>query len=245
MLKYLVGCAVALAAILSGCATIQPVSSVPVQATSSHRFEKSYTVGQEHVAYVGQPIAKVKDYWETTSQADALAADRSASMRLPPFARLAIPEGSPARVIGTTSRDGATYRVIVLSNPEAAVLRFLLNDDGTLQGSAINLMGDRMGFSYMPEPSNLRFVAKSFTQLDSKRGFTNFELVYSGATKESLNLLYREYTPEDMARPAFTQNLTYDRGSSSIRFRELQIRIVGADNEGLRYVVEADGMAPE
>lgn len=230
------------AALLAGCATIQSAAPMQSSSTSEHRFEKSYTLGQEQTAYVGQPIAKVKDYWEATITADVLSADRSASLKLPPFIRIQIAQGSPAHLIGTTTRDGHTYRVVTLPYQQASALRFLLNDDGTLQGSAINFMGERMGFSYTPEPADLHYLAETRTELDSKRGFTNFELVYSGATKDTLNLLYREYTPEDMARPAFTQNLTYDRASPSIRFRELQLRVLEASNERLRYVVEADGL---
>ena len=227
---------------LGGCASIQPVAQQPASQTSEHRFEKNYAIGAEKTAYVGQPLVRVKDYWELTSTGGALVADRNATLRLPPFITVEIPKDSTARVVGKTERNGATLRVAVIQAPNAAALRFLLNDDGTFEGSAINYMGQRMGFSYRPDPPDLHFLENTVVNRDTTKGWTNFELVYSGATKDSLNLLYREYTPQDLARPAFTQNLTYDRNSASLRFREVQISVLSADNEAIRYVVQADGM---
>jgi len=234
---------VALAALaLTSCASVQPVAQQPATSASQHHFEKNYVIGDEKTAYVGQPLVRVKDYWELTSSAGALVADRSATLRLPPFVSVDIPKDSFASVVGTTVSGGTTYRVVILPAPAAAALRFLLNDDGTLQGSAINFAGQKMGFGYTPNPPDLHFLAKTVVQRDTTKGWTNFELIYSGASKDAINLLYREYTPDDMVRPAFTQSLTYDRASTALRFRDLQIQVAGADNQSIRYIVQGDGM---
>ena len=235
--------AACLLAALAGCASVQPTTTGPaVQSESKHRFEKNYVIGEEKGAFVGEPIVKVKDYWESTSSANALAADRAATIPLPPFSSIPVPQGSAAIVVGSTQKKGKTYRVIKVDNASASALQFLLNDDGTLEGSAINFMGSKMGWGYTPTPPDLRYLPKTLMATDTKKGWRNFEIIYSGATKDSLNLLYREYTPDDMARPSFTQNLTYDRSSMSIRFRDIAIRVISADNQGLRYTVEQDGM---
>ena len=54
-------------------------------------------------------------------------------------------------------------------------------------------------------------------------------------------MLYREYTPDDLARPAFTQTLSYAAGSNIIRFRNVRIEVATADNEKIEYTVVADG----
>jgi hypothetical protein len=43
----------------------------------------------------------------------------------------------------------------------ASGLRFLIKDDGSFEGSAINFMGERMGFNYRPIPSDVRLVAQT------------------------------------------------------------------------------------
>jgi len=66
------------------------------------------------------------------------------------------------------------------------------------------------------------------------------ELVYQGSGGGVLRLAYREFI-DDMARPAFTQDLTYDlspNGSTTmIAFQTLNVEVLEANNMGLRYVV--------
>lgn len=57
------------------------------------------------------------------------------------------------------------------------------------------------------------------------------ELVYNGRAGSSIKILYREYS-KDMARPAFSQELTYDLSDSDIiRFRKFRLKVISADNE--------------
>jgi hypothetical protein len=90
-----------------------------------------------------------------------LAPTSDFAMRLPPFITIEVLKNSRIPVIGTTQRDGRTYRVVVLPVPAASALRFLINDDGSFEGSAINNTGSRMGFSYIPTPSTTRLIAES------------------------------------------------------------------------------------
>jgi hypothetical protein len=205
-----------------GCAPIDRVAreATPAPSSSSQqRIERNYSLGTPARVYVGEAIVRVKDFWELEA-------------------------GHRARVTGTTEKDGQTFRLVQLSDPKAAALWFLINEDGTFEGSAVNQIGQRMGFTYMPEPSAMKFTAREFVRTDRAKGWTNFEIVYSGATKDTINLLYREYTPDDLARPAFTQALTYDRSSPELRFRQVLIEVLALDNQSIEYVVREDGLAP-
>ena len=73
------------------------------------------------------------------------------------------------------------------------------------------------------------------------KGFVNFELVYGGATRDAIQLLYREYTQSDLARPAFSQTLVYDKSDDAIRFRNLQLHVHEASNDRIRFTVTSDG----
>jgi len=83
------------------------------------------------------------------------------TMRLPPFITIEVYKTSRVPVVGTTQRDGKTYRAVVLPAPAASALTFLINDDGSFEGSAINNTGSRMGFSYSPSPADTRLVAEA------------------------------------------------------------------------------------
>ena len=60
---------------------------------------------------------------------------------------------------------------------------------------------------------------------------------------ENLLLLHtREYTSEDLARPAFYQNLVYESNKKRIRFKDTIIEIHEATNEKIVYTVISDGL---
>lgn len=93
--------------------------------------------------------------------AKILTPTKDFTMRIPPFFKVEILKNLRVPVVGTTQRNGKTYRVVILPAATASQLRFLINDDGSFEGSAINAGGDRMGWSYEPSPSDVRLIAES------------------------------------------------------------------------------------
>ena len=79
------------------------------------------------------------------------------------------------------------------------------------------------------------------TKVDTNAGYENFELLYNGTDGKSVFVTYREYTSDNLARPAYFQNLTYDSNAGTIRFKKFRIRVVKATSEALSYVVLEDG----
>jgi hypothetical protein len=72
------------------------------------------------------------------------------------------------------------------------------------------------------------------------RGDGSKEILYQGVGAGVLRLTYREYTGEDMARPAFTQEVTYDMakdGPTEVLFKGAHITILSAGNTEVRYRV--------
>jgi len=53
-------------------------------------------------------------------------------------------------------------------------------------------------------------------------------------------LLYREYTFENMARSAYTQELVYPLDTDEIRFRNYQIDMVSVSSSEIKYIVNSD-----
>lgn len=71
------------------------------------------------------------------------------------------------------------------------------------------------------------------------------ELVYSGKFgDDTVRFLYREYV-DDMARPAFTQELSYDLPESNpISFKSLVIDVQEATNNSITVSIVEDGGLP-
>nr|WP_319393342.1 hypothetical protein [uncultured Desulfobacter sp.] len=67
------------------------------------------------------------------------------------------------------------------------------------------------------------------------------EILYAGLSGDTLNMTYKEYK-DDIARPAFFQNFTYDiKKSDIIRYKNILIKILEASNSQIRYIVLEDG----
>lgn len=66
------------------------------------------------------------------------------------------------------------------------------------------------------------------------------ELIYTGRAGDTVAITYREYKKE-FARPAFYQNLTYDVSrSQEVVFRNYRLKLLAADNAGIRFIVLSD-----
>ena len=86
---------------------------------------------------------------------------------------------------------------------------------------------------------NEAYKKKIVTKRFKSETFNNFELIYSGfSSNDTINLLYREFSPQDMARQAFFQNLTYPLNSKLIRFKNLRIQLISINNESIEYIVK-------
>lgn len=65
------------------------------------------------------------------------------------------------------------------------------------------------------------------------------ELVYTGKSKDTIKLQYREYK-DNFARPAFFQDLSYDLSESKeIGFRGMMIEIIEATNSKIKFIVKS------
>lgn len=112
----------------------------------------------------------------------------------------------------------------------------------TKQGVGINRKTNQK-FIVIAQNNNL--VAKEFDfnygeeDYQSKNCDVCFkkELIYNGKSENTIKLIYREFF-NDMARPAFTQNLTYDLSEGSIiSFLGCKIEVMSAKNTGIEFKI--------
>ena len=99
-------------------------------------------------------------------------------------------------------------------------------------------------FSASVEPSTTIFnenIEPVLIAVDRTEFYENIELIFVGRNKNSLNILYREYSSDDLVRVAFFQNLTYDIDAGDIiRFKSFKLKIVKSNNESIKYKVLED-----
>ena len=114
-----------------------------------------------------------------------------------------------------------------------------------LQGIAINKKTNQKYLFTSLSSQNYYFLSKVFdfkyseTEYKSKNCGNCFkqELVYNGKSGNTIKVIYREFN-NNMARPAFTQNLNYDLEEGDvISFKGCKIKVLNAKNTGIEFKI--------
>lgn len=85
-------------------------------------------------------------------------------------------------------------------------------------------------------------LAPAEVHVEGEGGY-KMEFIYNGKSKDSIKIQYREFK-NDLARPSFYQDLSYDLSESMIvGFREMKIEVIEATNSHITFKV-LSGLAP-
>lgn len=223
---------------LPGCATIADVEPVEPERTSAIVTEKNYRIGVPMTATVGETIVRVKQFRERISVGPAVRAEEDVTISGNLTRRLAA-KGETFPIEARREIDGLTYSLFSVGG-----VTLQIAPDGSiypksaLGGGGSNPWFDGFGVSF--EPANPRFVRVLAERRIREAAGLNYELVYTGTDGQGRRFQYREYTPDDLARPAFSQDLSYPASATTIRFRKLVIEILESTPDSIRYRVAAD-----
>nr|WP_314435155.1 hypothetical protein [uncultured Brevundimonas sp.] len=206
-----------------GCASVAP----PPAPVVSHIANRNYEPGQPKTTNVGEAMVQVEDYYARTSGYGGWTAT-SAFSASNGFSTYAFQPGAIYATAYRRDIGGNSYDVLT------SFMDPVLVD----QTGRVAKVGAAMG----PLTSDLRDTGNRLVRYDSRvidttMPFRKFELVYSGRTGDSIRIAYREYSPQDLARTAFFQELTYSVSESAIRFRDLEIVVSEATNSSISFVV--------
>lgn len=251
-LRYLIAFS-SLVVALSGCSSVQMTQP---QATISPLREenvKNYKIGTPAVATVGNPVIKRKNYFvRDITLHDRATPDRDfeVTCEIPLNSKINFQGVKQVEIpiVASTQINGGSYKVLNIGTTNNGLAAGILIDESSQAatgvgvwkngfGSWITGMGATFKFS---EPLPL-FSFPTRHDVDKTRGFENVELIYTGVNGKNVNFLYREFTPDDLARPAFFQNVTYDISKSDVvAFKAFHMKIISASNTDLKYIVLAD-----
>jgi hypothetical protein len=213
--------AVLLLILVSACAPgFQPLSPRPVVL-------KNYEIGEIRSATVGDPIFRVQQAREVPTF--IVLRDQ----RVPGLAK-PVQQGMQFVAIG---RDSAgNFR---LSNSAYDVDGwFIVTPEGAIVG---------FNPSNAIRPSRLTLDQPLFrreTEIGNQPGAFTAELIYSGLANNIVRAVYREYV-DDLARPAFSQELQYDLSADRIiAYKSIRVRVLEATNSAIRYEVLEDSDLP-
>lgn len=212
--------------------------------SNDHVLKSNYVIGQPLTVNVGDPMVKVQDYWEDSYEEPAATPTKTSTMR-GGAVDIAFQEGQSYPIKGRIAVSGKDYQVVA-RDQSRAYQAALLGDDGKLYQQIVAKVPDgdnhvMVVYTLKVDPPDATFVRQATKKVNSSKGFVNYEVLYTGISDNSINLTYREFSPEGLARVAFFQNLTYPRNASTITFRNLRLAVDQATPESITIRVLSDG----
>ncbi len=215
------------ALLLSGCATVQVVE----RSAMSEQVGQRPPVGTQAEAPVGGVLFSQFRYWSKVGY--RLDDDINLSFAL---GRVSAQSGD--FLVKATS-DGKSVlctekRAYIdpLVGPHA-IACFPDANDGLLRSVSAT-----PGMVTMSKdlPNPVRYARSE--EVTPRRDSFKYELLYQGVSGKSIRLSYREYL-NDLARPAFFQDVSYDLSDfpTTVTFRAVRLEIFSAGNNGIAYRV--------
>lgn len=220
------GLIIPLGVILIGVGCSQPITLAPRAGLSTprHIVDSSASVDSVAKAVVGNPLLKVKDYWVTTQTSDSMTPSSGFTFTGGPNS-VHFSDGEKLKVMGETKIDGSTFKVLGSSHDSMLLLVDAAN--GRLYPKVINgIGGPTMVWTFKSVPENIVFTGSTLETIAASLTYVNYEFIYSGKNGNVLNFLYREYTAQDLVKPAFSQTVTYDVSDKIIQFKNIKLEVL-------------------
>lgn len=238
MIRVTMLAAVAAASLMTaGCITGVSTGNITSTRTTEPVSETNFVIGQERTAVVGESVVRVKDYILTRESIPAVTTNRFATYQLG-MGRGVINPGTEYPLAGERVVDGRRLRIVDLGPSSAQIF-----DDGSIhtKGMVRGAYGEWIEPlpNMVVDPADLRFTNVTRVDEASIAAGENYEIIFTGRDASSMRFQYREYTSQDMARPAFSQDLSYPVDAPTIRFRGLSIDVVNLGSDSITYKVIA------
>lgn len=214
---------------LSGCAT---VSVLEVNKPAEERIGKVPMLGTIATASVGDPVFSQFRYWSRTG-----FRMKDAFVNGGVLGRFDVQEGDfllkaaiEGQTVYCTERKAYSDHLV---GPISTACFIDPNESGQFK-----IVKARPGMVWLSTDvtGTVRYERSEF--ITPKTDAFKYELLYQGTSKGVLRFSYREYV-NDMARPSFFQEVSYDVSSypTEVGFKSVRIEVLGTDNSGIRYRV--------
>lgn len=201
---------------------------------------KNYEIGSIRKVFVGEPVISRKSY-KAIVREDSFKATNNFTLT----------GGIATTSINVSAAAGDTFRIAgynELNNPVVNIpgshFMFGINPighwDKTVMSPSFWTSPIGSGNQYKITPENTVFKKnKSITPI-SEAGYINHEIIFTGINANGINILYREYTFENMARSDFKQEVVYPADSKQVRFKNYLLEILSVTSSEITFSVVKD-----
>ncbi|MFQ5964680.1 MAG: hypothetical protein ACE5KZ_10375 [Candidatus Scalinduaceae bacterium] len=227
---------------LMGCTSFTPYRSNYLG--TDQVFNKNYELTVRKTMYVGEPMIKVKNYYLSKFSAKTVSPNVDVTIKYS-LSRITFYAQEQYEIVGETMVNKKIFYLIKIVSDDPASSLLLISENGEVDGSSIfrNIgIYQKNWFKFKVNPPDAKFIKKDITKVDSQQGYKNYELIYTGKDEKSLHITYREYSPDNLARTAFFQDLIYPSDSKVIRFKDYKILVHDATSESITFTVVEEGL---
>ena len=230
---------------LTGCTSFTPYRERLLG--TDQVVNKNYELNVKRATYVGESMIKVKDYYLSKFSAKTLSPSVDLTIKYG-LTKFAFNAQEQYEIVGETVKNGINFHLINIVPKEPDSFLLLISEDGEVDGRSLirNLdlgIYQQNWFKYKTLPPDAKFIMNEITKVDSSQGYQNYELIYTGKDEKSLHITYREYSPDNLARTAFFQDLIYPSNAKIIRFKDYKILVHDATSEGITFTVVEEGLS--
>ncbi len=232
-------------AVLTACQTPPPPQAVALNAVNGYfiddRLEqsKNYKLNTLQTVYVGQPVVKRKSY-QVKIKSELVGIPQMDITLHAPRLVLNLAQGKAYPIKYEVSDQGRIYQILeTYDQVHDHYFGVLTGDHGEVHHRVLD------GNVWVPDmfeisPINGAVLQQRVESEIGRKNTENFEIVFGGMNNNQINLTYREFTPGDVAKTAFYQDLTYPLSSQTIRYQNLKIQVHEITPEHLSYMVVAE-----
>ena len=236
---------IAVALALGGCAAPPMIPAPAVAEKIIVEFESVPPMQAVTTVEVGENM--YREYSVKTSQTSKVRTLDDAAAKMDVASDLKIPKGT----VGLLSKTyQSNYRAMCVdwgANSIVAGASHVCLVDKDVDGVFESAMF-KVRLKYFPLTQPVRYEilpAESTTKIEVPE--FKYVVLYQGVSKGSMKVSFREFI-KDMARPAFTQDISYDLeadGTTVIAFKGLRIKVEKATSSSVTYsVVKPFGLTP-
>lgn len=224
------------------------------QRTAYHSYVKNYEINEIKTTYIGEPLIKIVDYYCYANDITTVVVATDNIKFNPSYDRFGIMtetatiEVNKDHIYPVTYKiidSGKHYNVIYVSGVKGESLFGLLVDsNGNVETNKYYVSGSVTKSKTINKEDLLikKFKVRENGCEFPIKGSINYELIYGGINNVAMSFSYREFTTDDYAKPAFYQNLTYQTDAKQIRYKNIKINVIEADNEKIKYLVVEDNI---
>lgn len=229
----------------SGC-TKYPYDTYPKKLSKKSYIEiKNYKLNTKSLAFVGQPLLRVKSEEQRLNQIIEVKTNNSFSINIRND-EFFIDTNTKYRVNALIVYNNLKHNLINIDAGKELTYSYvddyylIVDDKGNVlpklwkSGEIINAKLSEENLKVTLTPKKVYMPEKY------SKGSLNIELLYNGTNKDGVKLLYREYTSDNLARQAFYQNLIYDKDEKQIRFKNFLIEMHSSNNQEIVYTILRD-----